>query len=257
MCYRASMMFDIKFLEGRYRAKLNPKIGKETASFKSYNFNGFAHPRMLIVPQQRPEVITGAFWGLMPRDRSIQDRNAYYKEAARYGAGLNARSEKVFDHFIYKHSIFEQRCIVPLSGFYEPHKGPKGSYPFYFRDKDQDALSVAGLYSITKDGGVTYALLTKVATPLFENVHNTKKRQIVLLNSEMEKEWMNPDLGEDHIKKVLRYRYDENQLITYPVSKEVNSTKIHLDNQEMILPHNYPELEPFMSSLKDYNTTLN
>lgn len=248
------MTFDIKFLEGRYKAKLNPKIKKATASFLSYNFNGFAHPKMLIVPEQDPDVLTDAHWGLMPRDRSIEDRDVYYKEAARYGAGLNARSEKAFDHFIYKHSIFEQRCIIPLSGFYEPHKGPKGSYPFYFHDKNDDALSIAGLYSITKDGGVTYALLTKAASPLFEKIHNAKKRQIVLLDGEMEREWLNPDLSEDHIKEVFKYRYDENSLVTYPVSKGINSTKFHLDNKDLILPHGYPELDPLMKSLKGYNT---
>ncbi|MGB3776612.1 MAG: SOS response-associated peptidase family protein, partial [Leeuwenhoekiella sp.] len=164
MCYKSSLIVDIEFLEDRYQVKRSPKLKEKPSAYQSYHFNGFAHPNMLIIPQQKTDVITDAFWGLMDPRKNIEDKDAYYKDAARYGGGLNARSEEVFNHFIYKYSIYEKRCLVPLSGFYEPHRGSDGkSYPFYFEHKKDMVLSVAGLYSITADGGVTYALLTKPA----------------------------------------------------------------------------------------------
>jgi len=249
MCYKSSLIVDLEFLEDRYQVKRSPKLKGEPAKYQSFHFNGFAHPNMLIIPQQNTEVLSDAYWGLMPKNEKIEDRNAYYKKAARYGGGLNARSEKVFDHFLYKQSIYEQRCIVPLSGFYEPHKGPEGSYPFYFKDKGDEILSVAGLYSITQDGGVTYTLLTKEASPLFKQVHNTKERQIVLMDKVMEKEWLNPDLAEDHINEILHQKYDDSTLITFPVTKKINSNKYHLDNEDIIKPVDFPELKSFLQQL--------
>lgn len=244
MCYKSSLIVDIQFLEDRYRVKRNPKLKKGVSEFQSYHFNGFAHPNMLIIPQQRPEVITDAFWGIMPKDGQIENRGAYYKKSARFGAGLNARCEKAFDHFLYKNSIYEKRCLVPLSGFFEPHHGPDGeSYLFYFKDREDGILSVAGLYSITADGGVTYALLTKPASPLFERIHNTKKRQIMLLDREREGEWLNPDLSEKHIRDIFDFRYDDSSLETFPVDKQINSNKFHLDNEEVIKPSSYEVLK--------------
>lgn len=111
-------------------------------------------------------------------------------------------------------------------------------------------MSVAGLYSITKDGGVTYTLLTKPASQLFEKIHNTKNRQIILLNRELEAEWLNPDLAEDHIRDIFQFQYDDSSLETYPVTKEINSTKYHLDNDEVIRPVEYSELQPFLKELE-------
>jgi len=243
MCYKSSLIVDLEFLEERYQVKRSPKLKKDPARFQSYHFNGFNHPDMLIIPQQRPEVITDAIWGIMPTNQRVADKEEYYKEVSRYGAGLNARSEKAFDHFIYRTSIFEKRCIVPFSGFFEPHKGKDGkSYPFYFKDKHEDVLSIAGLYSITADRGVTFALLTKPASPLFERIHNVKKRQIILLDKEREKEWLNPDLSQTQIKEIFDYPYDDDSLITYPVTQEINSRKYHLDNPEVIQPVEYTNI---------------
>jgi len=92
MCYKSSLIVDIEFLEERYQVKRSPKLKNGPKGFQSYHFNGFAHPNMLIIPQQRPEVITDAFWGIIPQNENIADRDAYYKKSARFGAGLNARS---------------------------------------------------------------------------------------------------------------------------------------------------------------------
>lgn len=38
-----------------------------------------------------------------------------------FWGGLNAYLEKSLNHFIYKFSAMSRRCIVPLTGFFEPH----------------------------------------------------------------------------------------------------------------------------------------
>ena len=257
MCYKASLVVDLEFLEDRYEVKRNPKLKKRPGDYQSYHFNGFAHPEMLIIPQQNSETITDAYWGIMGSSESIANRKDIYAKAARYGGGLNARSEKAFDHFLYRYSIFEKRCIIPVSGFFEPHheyhkvngKAKKVSYPFYFEHRSEKVLSVAGIYTVTEDNGVTFAMLTKQASPLFEKVHNSKNRQIILLDDETEKEWLNPDLNESQIEDVFQHHYDDSQLETYPVSKKLNSTSFHLSDEEAIEKKEYPELEGFLATL--------
>lgn len=129
MCYKSSLIVNIEFLEDRYRVKRSPKLNRPPDSFQSYHFNGFAHPQMLIIPQQRPGVISDAFWGLMPKSESITGRDAYYKKAARYGAGLNARSEKAFDHFLYRSPSLSSAASSRSPASMSPTRGQRAAIP--------------------------------------------------------------------------------------------------------------------------------
>src|SRR5688572_13852408 len=50
---------------------------------------------------------------------------------------INARSETVFGSRLYRDLVVRQRCIVPLSGFYEWKRIGKEKYPLriYLRDE--------------------------------------------------------------------------------------------------------------------------
>lgn len=96
-------------------------------------------------------------------------------------------------------------CIVPVTGFFEPHTAPKKiKVPFYFERKNQDIMSRAGLYTITKDGYNTYTILTKPATPLFAKIHNTKFRWPVILNDENIDVWLDDSLTEAFIENIIQ-----------------------------------------------------
>lgn len=206
--------------------------------------NGFAHPLMWIIPQEERKTITPSMWGIMPSNKLGQDHKAYYKDAARFGAGLNAQSEKLFDHFIYKHSALTKRCIIPVNGFYEPHTAPKNfKIPFYFERKDGDLMSLAGLYTTTKDGYNTFTILTKEATPLFKKIHNTKNRRPVILQDEDIEVWLDDTLTEGDIENVLDDDMDDFHLHAYPVSKDIYSPKANSDRSDIIEEVHYKELE--------------
>ncbi len=63
-------------------------------------------------------------WGLIPYNtkdwEAVQqkDKSGWYK---------NAKAEKVFDTWPYKLSIRCKRCIIPSTGYFEPHYNPDGS----------------------------------------------------------------------------------------------------------------------------------
>ncbi|WP_074406649.1 SOS response-associated peptidase [Aquimarina megaterium] len=244
MCYHAAQERNVRLLEKRYGVKRTDLFDIRDNDFSAYHFNGYAHPDMLFVPQESKEELIPGLWGIMPHTQHGAYQNDYYKKIAPKGGGLNARSESAFDHFIYKWSIFERRCIIPLSGFFEPHKFNGVSYPCYFSAKDDDVLSVAGIYSVGNDGTVSFTMFTKQASPWFAKIHNKSgdKRQIVLLDNELEKEWLRDDLNEKHIQELFNVRYNDDLLTAHPVSRDLFSRSIDSNRKDIKEPVDYPGL---------------
>ena len=244
MCYGTRVVREAKQLELYY--KVDRLYGKRKLEGElTYHYsNGWNHNLMWIIPQEANDKITPAMWGIMPSNKAGEDYKQYYKEAARFGAGLNAKSEKLFDHFIYKYSAMTKRCVVPVDGFFEPHTAPKKfKVPFYFSRKNEDILSLAGLYTRTKDGYNTFTILTKPATPLFSKIHNQKFRRPVILNDEDIEVWLDDSLNENDIQTVINEDMADNELTAYPISKDLYSPKVDSNIPEVIEKVDYSEIE--------------
>ena len=224
MCFHASQTKKVKTLEKKFRVKISDPSLEDYFDTPQYHLNGFAHPNMLIIPQQKSEVLAPGVWGIVPENKTKDEIKPYYKDAVKYGSGLNARSEKAFQHFIYKGAIMEKRCIIPVSGFFEPHEYKSKKYPYHFKNKDESSLALAGLYTVI-DTFITFTILTKEASPLFAKIHNKKNRQPLLLDEEQSAYWLANDTHESQIKNILKFNYPESFLETYPISKALFSPK--------------------------------
>ena len=241
MCFHTSTTNKVKRLEKHFKVTLSDSTLEPYFDKPTYHHNGFSHPNMLVIPQEKSDFLAPAIWGIVPSNKSANDIKPYFKESIKYGSGLNARSEKVFDHFIYRNSIIDKRCIIPVSGFYEPHTYKNNKYPFYFKSTDDYPLALAGIYTVI-DTYITFSILTKKASPLFDKVHNLKKRQPVILTLENSKNWLNDALETNQINDLLNIEYPESQLETYPVSKDLFSPKVNSDIETIIEKTEYPEL---------------
>lgn len=244
MCYGTRITRKAEQLELYYN--VTKLFGKEEPKEELVYFhaNGFSHPLMWIIAQEEPNRITPSMWGIIPGNKLGADYVEYYKEAVRYGAGLNAQSEKLFDHFIYKYSAKTRRCIIPVDGFFEPHTAPKKfKVPFYFERKNADIMSLAGLYTITKDGYNTFTILTKPATPLFAKIHNTKFRRPVILNDADIDVWLDDSLTETDIQNVIDDDLPDELLKTYPISKDLYSPQVNSNREDITTLVEYSEIE--------------
>lgn len=67
-----------------------------------FNTNGFSHPHLWIIPQEKPKNMLPMMWGLIPHYKLGKKAEEYYKETILYSSGLNAKSEKLFDSNNYK-----------------------------------------------------------------------------------------------------------------------------------------------------------
>jgi putative SOS response-associated peptidase YedK len=196
---------------------------------------------MLVIPQERSDLIAPGVWGIVPNNKQPEDIKPYYKEAVQYGGGLNARSEKVFNHFIYRDSIMEKRCVIPVTGFFEPHDYKKKKYPYHIKSKNDDVLSLAGLYTVIGTN-ITFTILTKEASPLFERIHNLKKRQPVILQKGLEQDWLNPELNDNDVKELINNQFNDDELDSYTVSRDLFSIKVNTDVEDILNPVQYEAL---------------
>ncbi|NND10167.1 MAG: SOS response-associated peptidase [Flavobacteriaceae bacterium] len=245
MCYQTRQERQAKDLELRYRVKLVNEEYRNLFNQPSYHLNGFSHPNMLVIPQDQQDVLAPGVWGIVPDDRKPDEVKAYYKEAVRYGAGLNAQSEKLFNHFIYRNVALTQRCIIPVTGFFEPHTHQKKKFPFYIHRKDNETISLAGIYTVIGTY-ITFTILTKKASPLIEKVHNLKKRQPVILNESHEMDWLNSSNSQSDVLDLISSPYGDEELETYPISKDLYSRSIDSNREDIVKRVDYPELGLFV-----------
>ncbi|WP_418603541.1 SOS response-associated peptidase [Hwangdonia sp.] len=241
MCFHTSTTHKTKKLEAHYKVKVSDDKLRPIFDKPNYHLNGFAHPNMLVIPQEKADVLAPGVWGIVPNNKSSDQIRDYYKEAVKYGGGLNARSEKIFNHFIYSSCVMERRCIIPVSGFFEPHDHNKKKYPFYFRHAEKKPLALAGLYSVIGTY-ITFTILTKEATPLFAEIHNKKNRQPVILDDTLVDNWLLPELTQNDIKDIVNTNYPEEELETYSVSRSLFSPKEDSNVETIIEKQIYPEL---------------
>jgi putative SOS response-associated peptidase YedK len=94
--------------------------------------------------------------------------------------------------------------------------------PYYFRRKDHDYLSFAGLYDILKGRNpplYTFTIITTDPNPLVARYH---ERMPAILMQEDEDRWLAPGpIRESDLSSILA-PCDENLLEAYPVSRAVN-----------------------------------
>ncbi|NND52342.1 MAG: SOS response-associated peptidase, partial [Flavobacteriaceae bacterium] len=188
------------------------------------------------------EVLAPGVWGIVPDNKRQDQIKDYYKESVKYGSGLNAQSEKLFDHYMYREVAFTQRCIVPVTGFFEPHHYEKKSYPYYIHREDDDAFALAGIYTVI-DTFITFSILTRAASPLIAQIHNKRKREPVMLPAALEHSWLDAELSQADVMEHVNTPYLYDELETYTVSKDVHNHRVDSNVATITERIDYPELQ--------------
>ena len=113
----------------------------DDVSYSNYN----------IVPSQSIPIIRNfdgknmlddSMWGLAPkwaRDKELKPM-------------INARAETADSKPFFRSAFKKQRCIIPMSGFYEWKRDSGSKIPHSISLPDIDLFAVAGLYEMGEDG---------------------------------------------------------------------------------------------------------
>lgn len=209
---------------GRYASTLPPEMMMEL--FKLTNTIDYP-PRYNVAPTQPIVTIweqqgrrTGqlARWGFVPH---------WVKDPREFPLLVNARAESMADKPAFRDSLRNQRCVVPVSGYYEWHTGPdKKKQPYYITYVDDRPMALAGLYSNWSGPNGeevdTVALITVQANADLAHIHD---RMPAILPMEHVDAWLNTREVDRAQALQLALPLPPGQLKARPVSTRVNSAR--------------------------------
>lgn len=211
-------------------------------AYMRYYENGFDYFPTHILTAGEPDKFKMFRWGLVPffqKDEAKAMKDRLHT--------LNCIHEEMWEKPSYRDPIKNgQRCLIPVTGFFEWRwldEAGTIKVPYYVTFRDQQVRSMAGLYARWKNPktGVyyySYTLLTCPANPIMEYVHNSKKRMPVFIDTENEKDWLNPDLKKDDIMDLCK-PYQDPAMRAYTISKMLTTRGINLNVPEVLAPFNY------------------
>ncbi|MBO9151939.1 SOS response-associated peptidase [Chitinophaga sp. GCM10012297] len=213
---------------GRYELNDNRtfKIIEKNLLPDDFNVSVYKHfniaPTMTVPVLTAPKQMELMYWWLIP---------PYEKEfkAGKYSM-FNKKSEEL-DKPYWQNLLKAQRCVLPLSGFYEWKKiDSKTKIPYRIHPDDAAFFWGACLYDnwIDRNTGEvkrSFTILTTAANEFMAEVHD---RMPVFLQPERAFDWLNPEFPNP---KDLLAPFPAEQMCKYRVSKDVGNSR-----------NNYPEL---------------
>jgi len=153
-------------------------------------------------------------WGFIPQ---------WYKSPTDGPLLINARAETITQKPAFRAACVTQRCLIPVSGFYEWTKTATNTrLPWYIFRNDSAPLVLAGIWQ-DWDGGDnrlrSCAIVTTAANPAMSNIHH---RMPVVLEASDWALW----LGENGVgASKLMVPADAGVLRFHRVDQKVNSNK--------------------------------
>jgi len=236
MCFTIAIHLTRNEIEKRFGARFRPDTSYQPAYYQS----AFTLPEIPVIADREPENLELFQWGLIP----------FWVKDAASAEGIqqktfNARAETVAEKPSFRNSIRNKRCLVISRGFYEWQLRGNEKIPHFVYLKDDVPFAFAGIYDdwTDRDSGeirTTFSIITTVANPLMEKIHNTKKRMPVILPREAEKEWLDKDKDLDSVLDMLK-PYDDSMLQAHTISKKISMRGVEKNTPDIMQPFNYDD----------------
>ena len=240
MCFTVAIVRKAKLITAyEYYSHLPVVKEQELPELPYYNLvSGFSHPRLAIVKED------GVFlheWGLIPWWAKDEETANTMRDRT-----LNAVGETVFEKASFRKCITSQRCLLPVSGYYEWRDVKSVKYPYFVQSTEQDYFSLGSLYDtwVNKETGEirnTFSIITTAANPLMEKIHNLKKRMPLMIASADEMKWLDTGLKTEQIKELIK-PFPETKMNAYTISREANNARNNRDVPEIMNKVEYKEL---------------
>lgn len=158
-------------------------------------------------------------WGLVP---------SWSKDAKAASRMINARSESVSEKSSFRNAIKMQRCIVPVSGFYEWSHISGEKHPHYIQMSDSSPMFFAGIWEHWKspEGELleTFSILTTEANRLISPLHD---RMPVILPPSAFQLWLDRGMQNPHLLEHLYAPCPDDMLKYYRVPDLVNNPRFN------------------------------
>jgi len=229
MCGRAYETYTDEELHFRYRSKRSLAL---LPLLPNYNFCPTeSSPVLRLLAGERQ--FEAMRWQLIPAGEPAFTTNL---------STINARSESVFNRSLYRDLVVRQRCIVPLSGFYEWKHDGQVKRPFKIHLENNAIMSIAGIWETwrpgTPDERRSFTIMTTAANRFMGEIHD---RMPVILNSSSVADWLDPEIHDRKDLEQILQPCPDMWLKKAEVSQLVNSPKN--DGPELLVPSTYASPE--------------
>jgi putative SOS response-associated peptidase YedK len=187
-----------------------------------YNMPPTEAIRMVVV-RDGERRLAAARWGFKP----------FWTDASR--AWINARAETAAASPAFGPALRSSRCVIPADAFYEWDRTAKPRQPYAIGPAvAAEMLAMAGIWSRSREHGVTAAILTTRPNELVAPIHN---RMPVILPPDLLDAWLDPVATLDDLEPMLAPAPEET-LRMWPVSTEVN--RVAADGPHLLRPVDLP-----------------
>lgn len=160
-----------------------------------------------------------AQWWLIP--------NWVKEESYKYSM-FNARSEKAAKSPAFRGPFRSQRCVVPITGFYEWVNRNGQKQPYFVHAPENNGLLLAGLWDRwynpnTNEPLDSFTILTTDVVPDLKFLHH---RQPVMLSKNDAQTWLEKSTSGEDLQDLCRSSLPYDMYVS-PVSPYVNNVRNH------------------------------
>ncbi len=212
MCGRFAQYSDI-------RTKFDIEEDESISLPTNYNVCPGQQAKVILQPDKR--ILKPMEWGLV----TDWSKDKSYKL-------INIRTETLLNRKTFYNQFKNNRCLVPVDGFYEWKQVEDRKSPYYITSKEREPLLLAGLWDVTKgisdDVSYCFSIITTGANTLVSEIHD---RMPVVIQEKDWSYWLDVSRFNIDLLKSLLSPFLEEKLELYPVSYLVNSPR-----------HNFREL---------------
>ena len=202
---------------GRYYLEISKNELSHVSNIEDFEFE----PNFNITPQSKvPAIInnnlTMTTWGYYPD---------WLKSQANSRPLFNTRFESVQEKKTFQSAFKNNRCIIPISGWYEWKRDGENKTPYYF--SNNSIMFAAGLFWTRSSGDIETSIITREASTNLNVVHN---RSPLILNKEELTIW-NSDIDSGEVYDGVN-NYDYDKVTYHEVDKAVNNPR---NNNESLI----------------------
>ena len=202
---------------GRYYLEISKNELSHVSNIEEFEFE----TNFNIAPQsQVPAIInnnlTMTTWGYYPD---------WLKSQANSRPLFNTRFESVQEKKTFQSAFKNNRCIIPISGWYEWKRDGESKTPYYF--SNNSTMFAAGLFWTRSSGEIETSIITREASSSLNVVHN---RSPLILNDDELAIW-NSDIDSGEIYDGVN-NYDYDKVTYHEVDKAVNNPR---NNNESLI----------------------
>ena len=197
---------------GRYYLEISKENMSFVSNIDSYEFKtNYNISPQSIVPAIINNELINTKWGYFP---------SWLKEQDNPRPLFNSRYESLLEKKTFTSAFRNNRCLIPLSGWYEWRTENELRQPYFFYNKENIQIFTAGLFWRRSNGDIETSIITREAVPPLDTIHN---RSPLILNSSHIESWLSEkEVGViyDDIKNVS---YED--ILFHKIDTAVNNTK--------------------------------